>query len=64
MRSRWVGRWFGQGDGGGFAPDKRRANGQVMDGAGKGRQAQGPQVIRAKSSRICLGIGDGSVHRQ
>ena len=62
MRSRWVGRLFGQADGG--------------SGVGKPRQDV-PQVSRAiKDSRvhsggtlparprICLGIGDGRVHRQ
>ncbi|HET7330181.1 hypothetical protein [Dyella sp.] len=62
MRSRWVGRLLGQVDGGG-------------SGVGKPRQ-DAPQVSRAirdsrvhssgtpARPRICLGIGDGRVHRQ
>lgn len=64
MRSRLLERWFGLAGGGGFVPARRRADSQVTGEPDKRRPAHSAQSDRARSHRICLGIGDGSVHRQ
>lgn len=64
MRSRLVERWLGLAGVSSSAPATRRANGRVADEAAKGRQVQASPVMSKRPQRICLGIGDGSVHRQ
>jgi len=63
MRTRLVERWFGHGGGGASVTAKRRGNSHA-DGLAKVRPLPGLRVPGARSPRICLGIGDGSVHRQ
>ena len=64
MRSRWVGRLFGPAERGGAGSGKSQANTAVYKATVK--HSRTGQVDRAplRSSRICLGIGDGMVHRQ
>lgn len=64
MRSRLLERWFGHAGGGGLAPARRLVDSRVTGGPDKKRPTQGVHVVGARSQRICLGIGDGSVHRQ
>jgi hypothetical protein len=68
MRSFWIDRLFRHVHSGGqaltqpqmglseFSPRARTAS--------KGRGIQAGAVRTSKSARLCLGIGDGSVHRQ
>jgi hypothetical protein len=64
MRSRLLERWFGHAGGGGGAPARRLANSRVTGGPDRKRPDAGVRVAGARSQRLCLGIGDGSVHRQ
>ncbi len=62
MRSRWVGRLFGQADGGaGLGKAQRMA--PAVSKAAKHASMRDAGAMPARP-RICLGIGDGSVHRQ
>lgn len=63
MRSRWVGRLFGQADGGGAGLGKPQWNAPPVLKTAKQSTTRNAGTMPARP-RICLGIGDGSVHRQ
>ncbi|GLQ91936.1 hypothetical protein [Dyella acidisoli] len=63
MRSRWVGRLFGHAEGSGAGSGKVRPNVPPAFNRINNSQVRPVGVMPARS-RICLGIGDGSVHRQ
>lgn len=63
MRSRWVGRLFGQADGGGAGVGKSRQDAPQVSRAIKDSRVHNGGTAPARP-RICLGIGDGRVHRQ
>jgi hypothetical protein len=68
MHSHWVDRLFGQIAGShhrvGVMPISIATTAPFL-AAGKSRHVAIPRAINPKpSTRICLGIGDGSVHRQ
>ena len=63
MRSRWVGRLFGQADGGGAGLGKPQRMASPVSKAAKQTKMRDAGTMPARP-RICLGIGDGSMHRQ
>lgn len=64
MRSRWVVRLFGPAERGGAGSGKPQANAPACKAMGKDSRTGQADRAFIRSSRICLGIGDGTVHRQ
>jgi len=67
MRSHWVGRLFGHSGGGSSTAVRLPKRAIAPMAPGQADKPHSPLAVRAVAGgfkRLCLGIGDGDVHRQ
>ena len=66
MRSSWIGGLFRHAHSGGqvLTQPPMSQSMFVSRAAGKGQGIQARGVRTSKSARLCLGIGDGTLHKQ